>query len=291
MLVVTRSQKGKMEENNVDTSRRTPEYTIGQEPSESEACEDSNGPDVFVLVGPKRQRFGLHESTLSVSDFFNAALRSDSFKGGRDRIVRLPDIEPPAFKSIVNWIYNLTKYEDLELIEKSKILSLFKTADYLLLDIYKTKVLMDLTYRVSTYLQNTYLKVAMASYKSHMGRQCIVCKAMGPKGAIEIVTAIYEYCHPQEMEYVQRCLIAIAAATEEVKDIEDNEEWDEQLTKIWNIAKNGIENTKNAESAIHFGKLSTVSQSDGRFSANRAYAGGNISGRNGRITSAPKWEE
>ncbi|KAK6498154.1 hypothetical protein TWF506_004393 [Arthrobotrys conoides] len=246
MPVTTRSQKRKAEEGTNGNPKRGCDHST-ENKSESEKPGDKNldFQKILILVGPRGSRFNVQTTILlAASDFFKAALRPESFKEGKEGVIRLPEIEPTVFKNILKLISNVTTYENLTMTKPPTVILMFMTADYLLLDSFKLQILMNIAYRVSAYLQNTYLQAAITSYKNQVGSRATIYKFIHPKPAIEIMSSIYQYCHPSDIKHAQRCLLVIAAATEEVKDIENDTKWGDDFTAIWATAKNGIANAK-----------------------------------------------
>ncbi|KAF3099724.1 hypothetical protein TWF706_006370 [Orbilia oligospora] len=245
MPVTTRSQKSKAE-GAYDTSEKISEH--GSEEQPELHMSEGRSPDVqniLILVGSRKIRFNVQKSILlSASDFFKGVLKSNSFKEGKEYIVCLPEIEPSVFKRVIEWVSKTTTYENLAITENQMIISMFKTADYLLVKDFKAEAILDIAYRVSAYLQETYLKVAMDDYKNRMGLRAITHKYIEPKDAIDVVSNIYQYCRSYDMKHLQRCLLAIAAATNEVKVIKNDSEWDTEFTNMWDTAKSAVENAK-----------------------------------------------
>ncbi|KAK6347510.1 hypothetical protein TWF718_005351 [Orbilia javanica] len=233
----------------IDNTRRTSREKLAkldnkknetsEEPRDSLILQSDIPPDVLILVGPLPTPFNLHAETLSAaSDFFRGAFRTSFFKEGRERILKLPEVDPAVFDIMVKCIYRSTTYEALEIVEGSVILEVVKTADYLFTTSFKTEILMNLSHRVSAYLQERYLGHAIDSYTHHVGKEgIIVFKSIAPKDAVDIIASIYDYCHSDDIIYLQRCLCTIAAATIELHTIEDGRYWNPEVAALWEKAK------------------------------------------------------
>lgn len=76
-----------------------------------------------MLVGEQEHRFQVHKDTIcEKSKFFEAAVSSDRWREGKEKLVRLPDISPDIFRCYVHWVYTGhllpgVHFEDTELDE------------------------------------------------------------------------------------------------------------------------------------------------------------------------------
>ncbi|KAK4542310.1 hypothetical protein LTR36_006963 [Oleoguttula mirabilis] len=62
--------------------------------------------EVTVLVGPEEKRYVVHKAIISNhSKFFKAACAAN-FKEGREKIIRLPEVDIEAFRSYAQWAYS-----------------------------------------------------------------------------------------------------------------------------------------------------------------------------------------
>ncbi|KAJ4294609.1 hypothetical protein N0V90_008300 [Kalmusia sp. IMI 367209] len=70
----------------------------------------SSSSDIIAIkVGPKQQTFLVHETLLAQhSDYFRKTIVNIP-KGGKERKVAIPDIEPDIFTIFVNWLYSQHK--------------------------------------------------------------------------------------------------------------------------------------------------------------------------------------
>jgi hypothetical protein len=71
-------------------------------------CSDINDFNkvITILVGSEEQSFMVHQDLIcDKSRFFKAAC-SDHWREGQDRVVRLPNIDPIAFKAYCGWVYS-----------------------------------------------------------------------------------------------------------------------------------------------------------------------------------------
>lgn len=58
-----------------------------------------------MLVGESEVSFTVHEKVITeCSDFFRATC-ADGFREGKEKVVRLPEMEEEIFKSYVHWAY------------------------------------------------------------------------------------------------------------------------------------------------------------------------------------------
>lgn len=61
---------------------------------------------ITVLVGENEQQFIVHKNTIcDKSKFFEAACSSGRWKEGKEKLVRLPEVDPEAFRVYVHWVY------------------------------------------------------------------------------------------------------------------------------------------------------------------------------------------
>ncbi|KAF3189106.1 hypothetical protein TWF788_011227 [Orbilia oligospora] len=241
MPVTTRSQKRKADGSISDTPKK---FYQGRTLKPLE-LGGSKSEDITILVGPQKSCFKVSKIVLlNASKFFKAALKPNAFKEGKNSVIQLPEIEPAVFKMIIKWISKQTTYEKLALTESPEIVSIFKTADYLLIDGLKREIIMDIAYRVATYLQDRYLEKAMTSYKRQVGPQATAHKSIHPKTAVEVMSSIYQNSHSDDTKHFQRCVLVIAAATEKVKALQEDELWEHGFTAMWGTAKQSIENSK-----------------------------------------------
>jgi hypothetical protein len=61
---------------------------------------------IVVLVGPKEDKFQVHKDTLCErSKFFEAAVSTDRWTEGQEKVVRLPEVAQRALRTYVHWVY------------------------------------------------------------------------------------------------------------------------------------------------------------------------------------------
>ncbi|KAF3192233.1 hypothetical protein TWF225_000494 [Orbilia oligospora] len=62
--------------------------------------------DITIFVGTKNTAFHLHRSVVrSSSEFFKTACKTDTFKEGITREIRLSEIDVATFERVIAWQY------------------------------------------------------------------------------------------------------------------------------------------------------------------------------------------
>lgn len=61
---------------------------------------------ITVLVGKDEERFTVHKDNIcEKSKFFEAALSGENWLEAKEKLVRLPDVDPQAFQAYAHWCY------------------------------------------------------------------------------------------------------------------------------------------------------------------------------------------
>ncbi|KAK6495146.1 hypothetical protein TWF481_003174 [Arthrobotrys musiformis] len=192
-------------------------------------------PDLVVLVGAAEERFTVYSGTfMTVSKYFAGALRPGAFKESYERIIRLPEVEPQAFRNILEWANSPTRHHSLEARNLMSATCAFEVADYLLIDSYKADVISYIAYRVAECLPERYWMQGQTPRRY---------KALHPERAIAIISSLFQYCQALDMPHIRRCLCLIAAGYFSLNlPARRMTGASIPLTEMWDAARTGISN-------------------------------------------------
>ncbi|KAK6331384.1 hypothetical protein TWF730_004466 [Orbilia blumenaviensis] len=119
------------------------------EPGVMKLLEMSTFSDIVVLVGEDEKEYKLHRNIISVgSDFFEARCREGTFLEGKERVIRLPEIDTESFDIIIKWIYR-GGYTLPEFVDTDAFCRVFEAADFLRVQELKTEMQEKLVTRLT----------------------------------------------------------------------------------------------------------------------------------------------
>jgi hypothetical protein len=68
-------------------------------------CSYGRETIIAVLVGPDEHEFAIHKDVVCAKSGFFCAACSTAWTEGREKVVRLPEVEPEVFRVYVDWAY------------------------------------------------------------------------------------------------------------------------------------------------------------------------------------------